>query len=289
MTITLKLLLIVGAMIVLLIAVAVFAPVSLLNALTPASTFTLTSNVVYEPTTQLKLDIYRPKNAQPTNPVIVFFYGGSWNRGSRGDYRFAAAALTARGFVVVIPDYRLYPQVRYPQFLEDCATAVAWTKHSIAEYGGDAQRIYLLGHSAGAYNAAMLALDPRWLNQVGLAPSDLKGWAGLAGPYHFLPSNNPDVQPVFMHPNYPPNAQPIEHVREATLPAFIGAAGTDNLVDPQQNSGELARALQARAIPTSLKFYPGVNHLTLMGAFAWPLRGLAPVLDDVVNYFQQIP
>ncbi len=287
MTIKKWMLLIVAIALLVLMSTAIMKPAQLLNWLSPARQYTLSEGITYSPAIPQKLDIYQPNNASANNPVIVFFYGGSWNSGARADYRFVAAALTARGFVVVIPAYRLYPQVRYPLFLEDCAAAVAWTLHTIKHYGGDPRRMYLLGHSAGAYNAAMLALDPRWLNSAGLMPNALKGWAGLAGPYHFLPSTNPDVQPVFMHPQYPAYAQPIEHVRQASLPAFIAAARDDDLVDPQQNSAQLAQQMLARGVPASLKIYESVNHVTLIGAFAWPLRWLAPVLDDVTEYFLQ--
>ena len=118
--------------------------------------------------------------------MVVFFYGGSWNSGSRDDYGFVGEALASRGIVVVIADYRLYPQVRYPAFLQDNAHAVAWTYQHIAEHGGDPHQLYVMGHSSGAYNASMLALDPRWLKAVNLSPTMLKGWIGLAGPYDFL-------------------------------------------------------------------------------------------------------
>lgn len=280
--------LIVGALLTIVSACAAVTPPLFVNWISPAGHYAASEDIPYAPAPRQKLDVYRPAAPHSAHPVIVFFYGGSWNRGARADYRFVAAALTARGFVVVIPDYRLYPQVRYPLFLEDCAAAVGWTLRNIERYGGDPHRVYLLGHSAGAYNAAMLALDPRWLAGVGFRPGALKGWGGLAGPYHFLPSTNPEVQPVFMHPNYPLGAQPIEHVRAAQLPAFIAAASGDILVDPQQNSAQLAAQLQQRGVPVSLKIYPRVNHVTLIGAFAWPLRFLAPVLDDVTNYFLQI-
>jgi acetyl esterase/lipase len=164
---------------------------------------------------------------------------------------------------------------------------VAWTQREIGRYRGDPARIYLMGHSAGAYNAAMLALDPRWLQAQGLSPALLRGWIGLAGPYDFFPSNNPDVQPVFMHPNYPPLAQPIEHVAKTQVPAFIGAARTDNLVNPQRNSEQLAQRLSAAGAPVTFKLYDRVNHITLIGAWSWPLRWLAPVTDDVFGFLHE--
>ena len=186
-----------GLGIVLLLVLSGCSPVQLLNALTPDSTYDKTVGIAYGDDPRQKLDVYVPHRPMPGAPVVVFFYGGSWNSGSRVDYRFVGEALASRGIVTVVADYRLYPQVRYPLFLRDGARAVAWTKAHIREFSGNPQRVYLMGHSSGGYNAAMLALDDEWLAAVGMSPGDLQGWIGLAGPYDFLPIENPEVRPVF--------------------------------------------------------------------------------------------
>jgi acetyl esterase/lipase len=173
------------------------SPVRLLNALTPDDTFHRTAGIAYGADPRQKLDVYMPRQPLEGAPVVVFFYGGSWNSGDRGDYAFVGEALASRGIVAVLADYRLYPQVRYPLFLEDSAQAVAWTRAHIRAFSGNPQRLYLMGHSSGAYNAAMLALDPSLLGAVGMSSKDLSGWIGLAGPYDFLPIKNADVRPVF--------------------------------------------------------------------------------------------
>jgi acetyl esterase/lipase len=216
--------------------------------------------------------------------VAVFFYGGSWNRGERADYRFVGEALASRGVLTLVADYRLYPEVRYPAFLEDGAQAVALALRDASRWGGDAKRVFVVGHSAGAYNAAMLALDGRWLKAAGRQPSELAGWVGLAGPYDFLPIVNPDVRPVFFHPDVPAGTQPIAYVDSASPPSFIGAARKDSLVDPERNSVGLANRLQAAGRPVTLRLYDRVNHITLAAAFSAPLRWLAPVLDDVASF-----
>lgn len=238
-----------------------------------------------------RLDLHLPHGAAPAGgwPVVVFFYGGSWNRGSRSDYRFVGRALASRGVVAVVPDYRVYPQVRYPEFLRDGAAAVAWTRREIGARGGDVGRILLMGHSAGAYNAAMLALDPRWLPEAGAARNQLAGLVGLAGPYDFLPIGNPEVQPVFTHPAYPAGSQPIEHARGFERPVFLGAAPSDTLVDPQRNTAQLARRLREAGTPVTERLYDRTNHMTLIAAFAGPLRWLAPVLDDVAGFVHAAP
>jgi acetyl esterase/lipase len=196
-----------GALIggLMLLVLGACSPVKVLNALTPDDTFDKTVGIAYGDDPRQKLDVYVPRHPLKGAPVVVFFYGGSWNSGNRGDYTFVGEALASRGIVAVLADYRLYPQVRYPLFLEDGARAVAWTKAHISEYSGNPQRLYLMGHSSGAYNASMLALDTNLLGAVGMSPKDLSGWIGLAGPYDFLPIENPDVRPVFFWPDSPRN------------------------------------------------------------------------------------
>ncbi len=188
--------------------------------------------------------------------------------------------------VVVLADYRLYPQVRYPAFLEDAAGAVAWTHEHIGGFGADPQRLFLMGHSSGAYNAAMLALDPRFLGEVGLTPQIIKGWIGLAGPYDFLPIRNLEVRPVFFYPDSPPDSQPINHVSQGAPPALLIASNQDSLVNPQRNTGGLANKLRAAGVPVQEFYFSRTNHATLVAALSRPLRGLAPVLDRVSGFVE---
>lgn len=277
-----RLALMLGAMLML----AGCSPTMLLNALAPDSTYHKAEGLAYGDDPRQRLDVYTPRHLSAPAPVVLFFYGGSWNSGERGDYAFVGEALAARGLVVVIADYRLYPQVRYPAFLHDSAQALAWVVREVAAYQGDPQQLFVMGHSAGAYNAAMLALDPRLLADVDLSPDVLRGWIGLAGPYDFLPIENPAVKPVFMHPDSPPDSQPINQVRAEAPPALLVAAAEDGLVDPQRNTGGLARRLGEAGVRVETHYYTGVNHLTLVGALARPLRGLAPVLDDSVRFIR---
>ncbi|MGY4830323.1 alpha/beta hydrolase [Sphaerotilaceae bacterium SBD11-9] len=260
-----------------------------LNKLTPSATYVLTEGVAYGPLPRQKLDIYRPTVDAPPGgwPVAVFFYGGSWNWGDRAEYRFVGEALASRGVLTLVADYRLYPEVRYPSFLEDSARAVAYGLREAGRLGGNPTRVFAVGHSAGAYNAAMLALDARWLAGAGESPAALAGWVGLAGPYEFLPISNPNAQPVFHHPNYPAGTQPIAYVSHSARPAFLGAAREDHLVDPQRNTAALASRLQAAGAPVALKLYDGVNHVTLVASMAWSLRWMSPVLDDVSAFITQ--
>ena len=265
------------------LALAACSPTRALNALLPSSTHVLTPDLPYGPDPRQRFDLYQPTTPQPGAgyPVVLFLYGGSWNRGARADYRFVGEALASRGVLALVADYRLYPQVRYPEFLHDCARALAYALRESSRLDGDPQRVFVIGHSAGAYNAAMLALDARWLAAEGASPRQLAGWVGLAGPYDFVPIVNPDVRPVFHHPDVPPDSQPIHHAEQPAIRTFLGAATNDSLVDPQRNTGQLAQRLRHGGTSVTLRWYDRVNHGTLAGAFARPLRWLAPVLDDV--------
>ncbi len=275
-----------GSVVTLLLAGALSAcsPLRVINAVTPGSTSEKTHDISYGSDPRNLLDIYRPRDGSGVAPVVVFFYGGSWNSGSRSDYAFVGEALAARGIVVVLADYRLYPQVRYPAFVEDSAEAVAWTFNNIQHYGGDQKKVFVMGHSAGAYNAAMVALDGRWLIAQKASPTSLRGWIGLAGPYDFLPIENPDVRPVFFYPDSPPQSQPARHVTSSAPPALLVASHADKLVDATRNTGGLAASLRAAHVPVEEVYFDSTSHASLIGAFAWPLRGLAPVLDKVVEF-----
>jgi acetyl esterase/lipase len=275
-------------------ALAGCMPLSTFNALVESDSHELIT-AAYGASSRQHLDVYvpveTPARVSPAQgwPLVVFFYGGSWKYGERADYRFVGEALAARGIAAVIPDYRLYPEVRYPDFLKDNAAATAWALREAARFGADPKRVFVMGHSAGGYNAAMVALDARWLGGESITPTQLAGWIGLAGPYEFLPIENPDVKPVFLHPDTPLESEPIRHVSAAVPPTFLAAAPDDDLVNPERNTKQLASKLQKTGIPVTLQIYPYTSHTTLIGAFAFPLRFLAPVLDDVVEFVKAAP
>lgn len=263
---------------------------TLLDRLVPDDTYTVREGLAYGPLARQRLDVYLPlestKRAQTAGvaPLVVFFYGGSWTRGERRDYRFMGEALAAHGAVVVIADYRLSPEVRYPAFVQDSALAVRWAVDNAANFGADAKQLYLMGHSAGAYNAAMLALDARWLAQVGLSPAALAGWVGLAGPYDFLPIENPDAQVAFEWPMTRADSQPLSHATAAAPRTLLMAAVKDDLVNPQRSTQGLGNKLQSLKVPVRVLMLERVSHVTIAAAIAKPLRWLAPVLPEVLSF-----
>ncbi len=274
-----------------LVLLAACSPLTVLNGVRARNTETVTPGVPYGEGARRQLDIHTPSAAAPPGgwPVVVFFYGGSWNSGDRADYRFVGEALAARGVLTLVADYRLYPEVRFPEFLNDSAQALAYGLREAGRLGGNPKRVFVMGHSAGGYNAAMLALDGRYLQATGHSPDELAGFIGLAGPYEFLPIVNTDAQPVFFHPNYPPGTQPITFVSRSAPRSFVAAPVNDKLVSPQRSTVALSAKLAEAGVPVTSKLYERVSHATLIGAFARPLRWLAPVLDDVVAFIEAAP
>ncbi len=257
------------------------------NTLTPGDggTDRVAQDIAFGSDPRQMLDIYKPSNASNA-PVIVFFYGGSWSSGRRQDYAFAARALAAQGFVVVVPDYRLVPQVKFPAFVEDGAAAVAWTAANIARFGGNPARIGVSGHSAGAYIALLLALDARWLQAAG-APGTIKAAVGLAGPYDFLPFVPGGAADLALG-GQPDSAatQPISFASGTAPPVLLLNGDEDTTVLPR-NATRLADALKARGASAEARIYPGIGHIGILLAISKPFRGKAPALADSAGFLHK--
>jgi acetyl esterase/lipase len=224
-----------------------------------------------------RFDLYLPPQSAGA-PVMIFFYGGSWDSGSKVDYEFAGRALAGLGYVTAIPDYRLVPDVRFPAFLEDCAAATKAILGATTALDAKADSYYLIGHSAGAYNAIMLALDPRYL--VAARANPPAGAIGLAGPYDFLPFDvDATINAFANHPD-PLETQPINYARK-DAPSVLLLHGTDDETVRPRNTQSLAAKLQAAGANVTEKIYAGVNHAEILLAMSRPLRGRAPVLADV--------
>ncbi|MGH8158109.1 MAG: alpha/beta hydrolase [Rhodanobacter sp.] len=242
-------------------------------------------HVVFDAANHLDLDIYRPVDAEHA-PIVVFFYGGDWTHGKRQWYRFVGTALAARGVVVVIPDYRKYPQVKLDGFMQDAARAVAWTRNHAAQIDGDARDIFVMGHSSGGQIGALLATAPAWLEADGMRPRDLAGFIGLAGVYDLvpIPAKEKDMLGMFGRtPTAQRQAQPVSFVRGDEPPMLLLQGTADHEVAPS-NSMSLARAMKAQQEDVSLRLYPGIGHMGLLFSLSRPLREHAPVLDDVLAF-----
>ena len=235
-----------------------------------------------------KLDVFAPVAPPPDArgwPIVVFFYGGGWDSGSRRDYAWAAQALAAQGFVVALPDYRLVPEVRFPTFVEDAAAATAWAGAHLADHGGDPTRLAVAGHSAGAHLALMITLDRCYMAAAG-APDLIKAAAGLAGPYEFLPFDVPASINAFGRAPDPKATQPITFVRADAPPIWLGH-GTDDETVHAEDTILLSEALKAAGAPVEAKLYPGLNHADLIATFSPLFRKKAPVLADLSAFLHQ--
>ena len=233
------------------------------------------------------LDVWVPDEpSEARHPVVVFFYGGGWVKGDRDAYAFAGRALASRGFVVVIPDYRKVPQVRFPAFVEDGAEAVRWTRDTIARFGGDPDRIALAGHSAGAHTAVTLALDPRWLEAAGVPADTVKAAIGLSGPYDFYPFDKKRSIDAMSHWPTPRDTQPIAFARADAPPLLLVTSSKDTVVRPY-NTENLAAKLRELGAPVETENYEGLSHEDVVVALSKPFRGKAAVLDRSVAFLDQ--
>jgi len=253
------------------------SPLGALNVLVSERGFVRHADIAYGEGTRGKLDVYVPRGDSSTaRPVVVFFYGGGWQSGRREDHLFIAEALCARGYVVVIPDYRLYPEVKYPAFIDDGARAVAWTAANIAKYGGDARALVLMGHSAGAHIAAMLAYNRRFVD--GDLRSRVKAMVGLAGPYDFTP-DEPPIIALLSGEGDPDRTMPARYVRGGEPPSLLVTGDADARVNPS-NTERLARQLKQVGSPVEVKVYPGMGHPGALLGLSAPFRN-ERLLDDI--------
>lgn len=265
------------------ILLAACSPLTAFNALVPkdSGVARIGSGLRYADGRRGGIDLYAPRGAGlAKRPVILFLYGGSWSSGDKDGYAFAGRALAAEGFLVAIPDYRLVPAVRYPAFLEDNAAAFRWLRAHAARFGGDPDRIVIVGHSAGAYNAAMLALDPRWLGEDRRA---VRGLVGLAGPYSFLPLDTAATKNAFGAVADLPATQVLRYASADDPPALLLAGAEDEIVRPRQ-AAELAAALTRAGGRAQSRIYPGIGHAGMVTALSVLLRSRAPVLADTAAF-----
>ncbi len=264
------------------------SPLAFISTLVAESGASVRSSIAYGPASRHQLDVYEPEpGRQRRQTIIVFYYGGGWVSGDRGLYAFLGSAFASRGYTTVIADYRLYPQVQFPVFVEDAALAYGWVARSVAS--GARRPIVVMGHSAGAHIGALIALDPRYRTQFASGAPAPTGFIGLAGPYAFDPTAWPTTKDIFAPAIGNPDAtRPT--VQAAKLKAPLSALllhGSDDTVVTPDASTQFAQALVARGANVQHVAY-GVGHLGVMLAYARPLRWRAGVLDRTLAFLDQI-
>ncbi|THK40821.1 alpha/beta hydrolase [Methylophaga sp. SB9B] len=264
------------------------SPVTLLNAMVPESAYQHRSDLVYGEYDRLKLDVYQPAHSVDSQKpaTVIFFYGGGWEAGEKADYKFVAEALTSQGMIVVIPDYRVFPEAVFPEFIEDAAQAVAWTRKHITEFGGDPEQLFIAGHSAGAHIAAMLSVNPHYLQQAGLETEQLRGMIGLAGPYDFLPLTSPTLKQIFGDDASQWQSQPVNFVGEDHPPTLLLVGNNDRTVLPR-NSYRFAEKLKQYGNDVELIELSNYGHVAMVAKLAKPLRGDGALLAPIVSFVEQ--
>ena len=265
---------------------------ALFNALVSEHGVNVTRGVAYAPGARHKLDIYRPLRGMPKarpresngSPIAIFFYGGNWQQGERAQYEFVGRALARKGVTTVIADYRLYPEVKFPDFMDDAADAYAWVARTLAKrVDGKLRPIVLIGHSAGAHIAALLTLDKSYLAARGADVPQPTALIGLAGPYAFDPTTWPSTKAVFSDVKDPNVARPVAFAKNGGPPTLL-MHGLNDDTTKISNMRDLAKALKASGTDVQTLEFSNIGHLSILTAIAKPLRGWAPVLDAMREF-----
>ncbi len=248
----------------------------------------LATDVLFDEESGQMLNVWGQKESSgQARPVMVFFYGGGWAHGDKDHYGFAARAYADRGFIVVVPDYRKVPNVRFPAFNQDGAAAVRWVHDNIARFGGDPDRIVLAGHSAGAYIAMMLTLDRSYLMSAGVRPSIVRATVGLSGPYDFYPFDSHRAISAMNQWPQPLETQPITFARSDAPPIMIVTGASDDTVKPR-NAILLSRKLHELGAPAEFRAYNDLGHEDVVMALSRPFRSKAPVLQDSADFLMKV-
>jgi acetyl esterase/lipase len=261
-----------------------FSPFQLINLLVPRAGYRVHRALAFGSDPRQKLDVYVPDGLKGPAPVVLFFYGGGWQGGNRGDYLAFGQAFASAGMVAAVADYRLYPQVKYPGFVEDAAAALAFVRAHAADYGGDPGRIFLTGHSAGAYNAVMVASEPKFIAAHGGGLDWIRGVIGIAGPYNFLPMSDPVYVDMF-HGTNNTDCMPVHHV-DGLRPPMLLISGSDDDTVGLCNTNDMSERLRRFGSDVKVIFYKGVGHVGVILALVRGFRGIAPVRRDMLDFIR---
>lgn len=258
---------------------------ALLDLLVSRRGYRVVRDLAYGPYPRQKLDFYVPNGLKEPAPVILFFYGGSWQSGDKSWYRAFGEAFTSKGIVVAIADYRLYPEALYPAFIEDSALALRFVRKHVPEHGGDPARLFLAGHSAGAYNAMMIVCDPHYLSELGGDSLWVRGLIGISGPYDFLPLKDDKLIEIFGGDRRA-ETQPITYVAR-TYPPMLLVAGSKDRTVSWKNTKRMAAKLREFGNDVTEIVYPGIGHIDIILSVARLLRGRTTLREDIADFVRK--
>lgn len=257
--------------------------VNTVNATNAPRGLTVVKDQRYGPDARNVIDVYAPQDARNA-PVALFIHGGSWTGGDKSDHAFVGDSLARAGYVTGVMNYRLAPQNRYPAYVQDAALALKWLRDNAGKYGGNAQNVFVMGHSAGGFNAVELVVNERWLREVNVPVSSVRGVIGVAGPYSYdfrqFPSKN-----AFPEGGLPEDIMPDRHVRKDAPPHLLLVAANDTVVYPQ-NALNMEAALKKAGVSVERKVLPRLNHVTIIGAVARNLTFLGGTRAEVIRFIE---
>mgnify|MGYP001179298479 CR=1 FL=1 len=252
-------------------------PTRVLNAVTPSGTYTLERDVAYGDNPRQRFDIYHPTDKQHS-AVVVFVYGGAWEEGNKEDFEFIGQAFTRLGYTTLIPDYRVFPEVEFPDFIDDVAVAMT----TFSSHQNRTVEFILVGHSAGAHSAAMLATDRRYLGEL---QEQIIALIGLSGPYD-LPLEHERVGEKFTRVDGN-EANPIELASAAHPPTLLLHGQADTVAKPA-HSERYAERLQKLDVAVETHFYPRIRHVDMVASLASPLRFWSSAYTDIEAYLARL-
>lgn len=262
--------------------------IKIVNSLAKNKGYTLTSNISYGPHALNKLDIYLPKQKNSTSKaVVIFFHGGCWGsclKFRKESYLFVGQALANKGHIVVIVNYRSYPQVRFHSLIRDAAKSVEWVKRNIKRYNGNPNSIFLMGHSAGAHMAATLAYDRRYLKKT--TWKSIKGMIGLAGAYDFYPFDHDYQFKVFAPKSSYLDSQPIRFVTGKEAPSLLLYGDKDRVVK-LKNIVNLSNLIRKKGGIVETHYYEKLGHVGIVASLSRPFQRSRPVLNNINNFIKR--
>jgi acetyl esterase/lipase len=256
------------------------SPACLLNLVAPRRGYRVVRGIAYAAGARHSMDLYIPEALQAPAPVVLFFYGGGFQAGRKSEYRLVGGTLARAGLIVAVADYRIHPQARFPDFLEDGAQAFVALKSVVAQHGGDAGRIFLAGHSAGAYMAVMLAANPAYLNAVGTDPSAIRGVIAIAGNCRLEALTDPTLIAIFGGAHRP-ETQAVSFIDGIKPPMLVAVGAKDGRIQ-RECAQALCTRLRAAGSEVEERIYPRAGHMGIVLGFAFP--SLAPLGDDILGF-----
>jgi acetyl esterase/lipase len=261
-------------------------PIDVLNLTIPRKGYSVFYDLPYGNLPQQNLDIYVPNKLSIPHSTLIYFYGGSWQYGDKNMYRFIGQSFASKGFIVVVVNYRLFPEVYFPAFMQDGAKAIRWVHNNINRYGGDKEHVFLAGHSAGAQIATLLITDNSYLKAEGGNSYWIKGIIGISGPYDFLPFTDPKVKMLFSKVD-DAKTQPINFVTPGLPPFFLATGDNDTTVFPK-NTINFANKLREAAVPVKEIIYPKLGHIGIILSLAPIFHYKSPLREDITEFINSV-